>query len=339
MSNPAVISLASLSDVNFPYRFEVEDNIGEAIHIHYKELRFDLTIKEFYQLADEIEAILGKLLDVEGFHYKDFDEVALINMSNRLTDIEKALNDTIYLEDILVDTYNQNGNRIYDSLKNSRVLKALNGLPSENDNHFEINYYKADSAQKMSNGERLIYVLNQIKTKGYPINQERITLFGDSNIILDGQHRAACLYYLYGNIKVPVKRLFLRENVANTAANQTSITEYENRTLKKVHLLPFEFIPKNSKIIMYGAGNVCKEFLDQIEELKWCEVLFLIDKNYRNIEKDIMPIFGLDILDWDIKYDYILIAIDCKEIVQEVEKALIKKGVDKQKIVSMWDRP
>ena len=51
-----------------------------------------------------------------------------------------------------------------------------------------------------------------------------------------------------------------------------------------------------------------------------------------------MPIFGLDILDWDIKFDYILIAIDCKEIVQE-EKTLLEKGVDKQKIVSMWDRP
>lgn len=49
MINPGVISLASLQDFKnlcFPYRFEIEDNIGEAIHIHFKDIRLDLTTAE-----------------------------------------------------------------------------------------------------------------------------------------------------------------------------------------------------------------------------------------------------------------------------------------------------
>lgn len=38
MSNPGVLSLASLEAVGADYRFEIEDNIGEAIHIHYKDI-------------------------------------------------------------------------------------------------------------------------------------------------------------------------------------------------------------------------------------------------------------------------------------------------------------
>ena len=52
MSNPAVLSLASLEAVgDVGYRFEIEDNIGEAVHIHYKEIRLDLTVQEFYEIS------------------------------------------------------------------------------------------------------------------------------------------------------------------------------------------------------------------------------------------------------------------------------------------------
>ena len=30
-------------------------------------------------------------------------------------------------------------------------------------------------------------------------------------IIFDGQHRASCLYYLYGNIRVPVRRMWFKD--------------------------------------------------------------------------------------------------------------------------------
>ena len=48
MSNPGVIVLhsANCRGTNFK-RFQVEDNIGESIHIHVDNMRFDFTIEEF----------------------------------------------------------------------------------------------------------------------------------------------------------------------------------------------------------------------------------------------------------------------------------------------------
>lgn len=61
MSNPGVIVLASLKKP-FPYRFEVEDNIGEAIHIHFQDMRIDLTVKEFLDITDKLQQILDNMV-------------------------------------------------------------------------------------------------------------------------------------------------------------------------------------------------------------------------------------------------------------------------------------
>ena len=39
-------------------RLDVEDNIGEGIHIHYKNFRFDLTIKDFIKFAKACDTSL-----------------------------------------------------------------------------------------------------------------------------------------------------------------------------------------------------------------------------------------------------------------------------------------
>ena len=54
-------------------------------------------------------------------------------------------------------------------------------------------------------------ILDSVKQNGYPYNNNYIVLYGDDNIIRDGQHRASCLYYLYGNIEIPVMRLHFKD--------------------------------------------------------------------------------------------------------------------------------
>ena len=72
MSNPAVLSLASLEkNEEFNGRFEIEDNIGEAMHVHYKDIRLDLTVKEFYEIAGKMGTIIDELVTVDGFSCRD----------------------------------------------------------------------------------------------------------------------------------------------------------------------------------------------------------------------------------------------------------------------------
>lgn len=62
-----------------------------------------------------------------------------------------------------------------------------------------------------SNSIRLNSILDMVKEHGYPYNNEYITIYNTSNLIVDGWHRAACLYYLYGDIIVPVKVIHLNK--------------------------------------------------------------------------------------------------------------------------------
>ena len=62
MSNPGVINLFSIfKKSGIINRFQVEDNIGESIHIHINNIRLDLTINEFYKLVDSLKLNLSEL--------------------------------------------------------------------------------------------------------------------------------------------------------------------------------------------------------------------------------------------------------------------------------------
>lgn len=61
------------------------------------------------------------------------------------------------------------------------------------------------------NSDRLLAIIKSIKMEGY--NQEKyIIVYNDELIIRDGEHRAAILYYLYGNINLKVLRLRFTTN-------------------------------------------------------------------------------------------------------------------------------
>ena len=230
MINPGVITLASLQNIeysNFPYRFDIEDNIGEAIHIHFKDVRLDLTVEEFCNLAEKMYGLIDDIVGVEGFSSRDFDPVILVGISGGLPKLKEVIYRKIHLEDIQVDTFDENGNPIFASLSQSRVFKSLNGIDDENDKHtIQFNYYQDNETEKVSNKDRVLYNLRMIKEHGYPYNNELIGI-DSNNRIWDGQHRAACLYYLYGNIEVDVRELVYGETDECEYINGIAIKENE----------------------------------------------------------------------------------------------------------------
>lgn len=47
--------LSSTPDVT-PRKFVVEDNVGEGIHVHWRNLRFEMSIDDFERFADHLAA-------------------------------------------------------------------------------------------------------------------------------------------------------------------------------------------------------------------------------------------------------------------------------------------
>ncbi len=211
MSNPAVITLAEIQTQIGNFR--IEDNIGEAIHFHLGEIRYDLTIDEFNTIALEMEKALEDFLNVEGFHIKEFSTEFLLQKADILPDLKLVKDDTIRLSDLIVDVESKFFGCTLKRLPDSRVVRALNGDSDENNRRMERNYFN------QTNQDRLDEMVASIKQHGYPFNGEKIVVFNDKNNILDGQHRAGCLYFLKGNIQVPIVRMYFENNLHNVSSH------------------------------------------------------------------------------------------------------------------------
>lgn len=217
MSNPAVITLAHVRTKLG--NFQVEDNLGESIHLHLGEIRCDLTIEELDELANAAERALDNFIKAEGFKACEFSKEFLLTLSEMelLPKLISVKDEKVKLSELRVDVPQIFGPDKYKPLAESRVIKALNGNPKENERHRERNYYGQTSQQRVED------MLHSIETQGYPANGQMIMLVNGSNKIYDGQHRAACMYYLWGDKEIPVKRLDF-SNFKDT--NSISLNQY-----------------------------------------------------------------------------------------------------------------
>lgn len=203
MSNPAVVKL----DRNHVNKSMVwlDDNFGESIHIHIDDIRVDLTVEEFKSLNDDLGFILNDLLRIDNFDITKIDPVYLsLWLWPRLSMISSVSIDTIKLGDMFVRS--MDGKRI-EKLEDSVEIKALNNVSKENDT-----FKRESNHVGQTDTQRLQGILDSIKANGYPYDGKYIILFGNDNLIRDGQHRASCLYYLFGDIEVPVMRIYFKDS-------------------------------------------------------------------------------------------------------------------------------
>lgn len=96
------------------------------------------------------------------------------------------------------------------------------------------------------------------------------------------------------------------------------------------YLFPFNKVKQDSKVILYGAGKVGKDYRQQLMQLQYGEIVLWVDKNYTTInDADVLSpeeIYNND-------FDYIIIAVADKGIAENIMKTLIMNGILKEKIV------
>lgn len=105
MSNPGVITLTE-KRISDRKAFRVEDNLGESIHIHYNDIRIDLTIKELLELSDICDDTIYDLVRAKNFRLDDFDYEFLNKYSDILLDLIEVKKESIPLNEIRVLTTN-----------------------------------------------------------------------------------------------------------------------------------------------------------------------------------------------------------------------------------------
>ena len=198
MSNPAVITLHNAGSRKGAFkRFCVEDNIGESIHLHVNNSRFDFTINEFLEFSKLIEDSLNELDILCGYEVGSFDPSFLFRISDKLSDLIRIDIDKVKISDIvcLVRTEYKRDIFLLEYKKNVTGIPAYQYLKKKNTHFID---YKNYNYLGNSNVERLENALKSIKSNGYPFNDKHIILMGEQNIVRDGQHRLAVLAHLYG---------------------------------------------------------------------------------------------------------------------------------------------
>ncbi len=225
MSNPAVYVLSETKIKNT--RVCIEDNLGEAIHIHIGQFRVSMTIDEFYKIADQIITAADEILQLSDLSLEMFDKGAFDwNWLCRYEEIEKIEKVNVKVEDLLTKGESKlaPGMNHIVRVADSRQYKALNNDIQELERYDEKNKYG------ISNLERLKIVLNLIKEKGYPYDEKYI-MVNQYNQIYDGDHRAACLLFL--NIEeIPVIRITLKNEKTIEEQKEIEQSEIERFYLK-----------------------------------------------------------------------------------------------------------
>lgn len=230
MSNPGVIILDKIFWPNgSPKKFQVEDNIGEAIHIHLDDLRFELSISSFLSLAELVgESLLamGCLPEVF-FQDPHFGKQCLPYLKDFIgINIEE-----IALGDLKCVVYEDGIEKVVP-LDGTPAFLCLKGDKDRFINYQQYNLFGQD------NISRLEGLARSLRENGYPFKGQYITLFSGQNIIRDGQHRASILLHLYGpQKKVQIQRICFRGKKHHIYSGNVFVLKLRRLISKNIKML------------------------------------------------------------------------------------------------------
>lgn len=97
-------------------------------------------------------------------------------------------------------------------------------------------------------------------------------------------------------------------------------------------LFPFSDIPKDSIVVIYGAGEVGYDFYRQLKTSEYAQIALWVDRQYEWFRKLNLPVDNPDkIISTD--YDYVIITAENRSVYESIRNDLLKMDVLDSKIV------
>jgi len=100
---------------------------------------------------------------------------------------------------------------------------------------------------------------------------------------------------------------------------------------------PYDCVPRNARIFIYGAGNVGKSYVNELKINNYASIVGWGDKNYAGIRSynNVRVIAPCQIK--EVVFDVLLIAVLDDKIAKNIKNNLINMGVSESKII--WRKP
>lgn len=102
------------------------------------------------------------------------------------------------------------------------------------------------------------------------------------------------------------------------------------------YVFPLHEEMRNKEIILYGAGNVGREYYLQLKRYNDIKLIGWTDKNAEAYQKNNYSVISLDEAIKQ-KYDYLVIAVNKMELMNEIKAELVKLGIPEDKMI--WKAP
>ena len=93
---------------------------------------------------------------------------------------------------------------------------------------------------------------------------------------------------------------------------------------------------RKKKVVIFGAGQVGRDYYSEISRDSECEIVAWVDNNYKNFNYHCRKVESVQIL-FNIKYDYIIVAVLDKIKADEIRLNLIHQNISNEKII--WEEP
>lgn len=108
---------------------------------------------------------------------------------------------------------------------------------------------------------------------------------------------------------------------------------YNDYEYQRDFLFPFDKVRSGLKVILYGAGLVGRTYFTQLEKLSYCAELLWVDRDAEKMnDSKIKSLKKLD-KEYFKSFDFIVIGLENKKIIEEVSKFLLDKGYSQEKII------
>lgn len=226
--------------------------LGDYIEVKIDYIKMTVRTEEYHFYVDKILPLVNNIVDIEGFNINLFTPDLFKEIASWIPDLISVKFDDVYLEEVYdtaewINPKTGEVKYLYKPLKETRILKSLRGDFGEVENHVQNNLIQ------QSNMDRVKRMLLKISKDGYPFDDKYIVLFNEGNVLLDGLHRASCLYFLYGNIRVKMMRLSFLDNKYGPYLYCLNRESFK------------DFFKKHSYIYIYGAGDYGKAVLRRVE--------------------------------------------------------------------------
>lgn len=91
---------------------------------------------------------------------------------------------------------------------------------------------------------------------------------------------------------------------------------------------------KYRNVVIYGAGNAGKRYVNRILSLKLCNIVLWVDKNFADKQGFALPVENIDKI-YSTEFDHIFIAIENFAISNEVKKMLLSNNIEEKKIIQI----